>query len=454
MNLCPGMRSLMLVVLALTACGDQAAPSAAKCSPATMPSTVTLHTGVATQLLDAQPGDAAWVALRDGEDGCPWSVASGDGMGNYTLSIDHDSYAVAVVCTDPQLPSSLQLIERTVAETTALHATCSALLPDPVVQAAHTVDIQLVGPAMATVDYQPYLRAAVIEPFELDDTTIDQIARAKGGKYDVAVSGHLATVTTDQLRLARAVDATTDPVIAVDITAAGDWLAFGAPISIDVGAIANAQFPDVSVDYLTSYGTFVALASADATSVETPTWPSSAVDPGDAYFEVAQWGSASDSSRTFDVERIALDPAGFTVAAPPAFDGSTTVMVDSSGQRFWAFPALSGAAGYTLGCTFYADQAMTMVDHYVNYDISAGVVGDDPVTYDLPDLSDLPGTAMLPPFAVDNTGCPGWDALAYGSTGGLATEDALAQLGVVAGIPAQLAGTNRWRSHARLSAGF
>jgi hypothetical protein len=325
------------------------------------------------------------------------------------------------------------MIERTVTETTDVTASCAAQLTD--VSGAHPLAIDFES-GTTPVTYAPYLGTVAVPPLFLSGGPVGVTFMASAGHFDVAVVGNVDPDGAGQLLISRALDPTADPTVTADLSQPG-WLALGpAP---------NTPTPEGTVSgslsYLTSYGTVVSLASSVALPAQVPTWPSSASDPGDAYDEVLDWRSG-DFTRDWEAESFTFDPTTTTLPTPRVIDAGATIGTsDSAALRLAALP---GATGYTVGCTFG--------DHVINYDVSAGVVGvAGQLAYD---LDGLPVDPALPAAWTSIINCPRWDVVGYGSDGGLATEATIAQLGSLAGVPAQLAGKQRWRSSAHLQASF
>lgn len=426
------MKRLATVLLLLSACSDPPPKPPGTCSAATTSATVTLHTELATQLLDRQPGDATYVSLRDGEDGCAWQAAQGDGMGTYSLPVTHDRYAVAIACGDPSFVPTFRVIERSVADTTDLHAVCAAKLASTA--GAHQVSIRLEGNNAGIANYSYFLLDLPTQQFEIGgagSTTVSWLADS--GTYDLAAIG-TQDQGPEQLFFGRAMDAHLDPVLTADVTSP-DALAFGAPVTV-TGAPADTQ--DASVTYVTRGGTLVPLVDTKTLPLQVPTWPATAGDPGDVYLGDTSW-SSSDFARDWDVQSWQTDPASFTFATPPVFDAGATILVRA--QDVWSFPPLPGATGYTLSCSF--------TDHVITFDVSASVLGGDGYTF-----ARVPDDPALPFAWTISDGCPVWDGLAFGSPGGYATEAIVDEIGHVPGAPAQLAGTARWLSRVTMIGPF
>jgi hypothetical protein len=424
------MHRLALLALLLGACGDSG-DHPSSCSDPTTSATVTLHTTWRTQLLDPpQPGDATWVAVRDGEDGCPWQPMTGDGSGTYALPVTHDAYAVAVACADPSVAPSYRIIERTVGETVDLHAACGKQLADT--SDAHQIGVTLEGNDDGPAWYRWFVRNSPSTPLEMGGAGVTTMAHfARTGHYDIAVLGHTgAEDDPDRLLFRRALDGTIEQLVDADASASDGWSTFGAPVASG-SPPADARGTDIT--YVTDGGTFVPIATGLTAPLQVPTWPGTLGAPGDVYLADAS-GLSEDLTRDWDDVSFATDPTAFAFATVPQFGPTTSL--DSDG---WHFAPLAGAQLYELTCGASA--------FALQYDATAGAIAAQGT--DGYQLASFPDDPSSPPWPALN-GCTYWTGTAVSSTGGLATDDKLDLIGTTPGIPAQLAGTQRWQSRVRM----
>ncbi|MBX3157225.1 MAG: hypothetical protein KF773_14715 [Deltaproteobacteria bacterium] len=421
----------VLSLLTLAACGDDDV-TPTQCRPGDHTTTVALHTRQRSQLLDVRAADAGLVALRDGDDpSCPWQVQAGSGTGAYELAITHERYAVAVACTDPSVNPVVRVFSRTVQDVAELTATCAARVDDT---GAHAIGIE----------FDTSETPATFEGFLLDQTTERQLSagaftqitwQGRGGTYDLVVFGrtNLAAGAPDELLVIRDVLLDRDRIVdAHPATAA--YVPF-AP----AGTMSAPEPLTLQTRYLTGRGTRaplgIAFATDGATAGTFATWPAALVDPGDAYEQIAFTADATSSRLA---QRFTLDPSNFTPALPPAFDPAASLTLGGDAPKL-AHAALADAALYSLNCI--------ASDHAVVYDVSATYHGPAAsVVFPLPALPD-----ELPAATRSFNGCT-WEIVAAGSTHGLATELELANIGLIPGTPAQLAGTERWLSRRDLTA--
>jgi hypothetical protein len=392
---------------------------------------VTLHAVHATQLVDPdQRGDATWVGIRDGEEGCPWQPVTSDGAGTYTMPVTHDVYAVAIACADPAFDPSFRIIDRTVAEETELRAICPVKIADT--SAAHHVGVELVGEGM----FQWFLLNLNNVPQLIGNgltTTLSYYASS--GRYDIAVLGHAAN-DPDRLLLGRDLDGRVDQIVQADPAAAG-WSTFGPAVTLAENPASDTQ---TSVFYITNNGTWVPIAQGLTPPLQVPTWPAAWGAAGDVYLAEAR-GLSNDHQRDWDAESFATDPSGFMFVTPPMFDASVDIVARE--PPLWQFTTLTGAAEYGLSCAFDGFS--------VEFDSSAGAVAAQGLDGYL--MSSFPDDPSSPPWP-ELAGCPLWTGIAAGSAGGLATEDTIGQIGRVAGTPAKLAGTERWVARVQIQPTF
>jgi hypothetical protein len=412
-------------VLALTACGDDVSvPNCPSGGPAT---TITLNTLQRSQLVDIRRADANLVVFRDGDDDACWREMPASGTGAYELPVTQERYAVAIVCSDPSVDSAVEVFARARDEVGELTASCAARVPETGV---HRIGIQ-VNTAQALVVYEAFLRDERSGRHSSSGASNTITWGGRGGTYDLVAVGHTGDAP-DDLLVVRELSLTEDRVIDAHPGTAA-YMPFGPEL-----AMSSPDPVTLETHYITRHGTRVPLGEASGfegpTSGTFATWPAGLVDPGDAYEQLARGGSLA--ARRI-AQRFTLDPSGFAPVLPPAID-SATVLTRDDDVLVVAHPAMPGAALYSLNCS--------APDHSVAYNVSAGWHGDAAnLVFAIPLLPDDVESIARPRDACS------WELVAAGSTGGLATENELANIGVVAGAPAQLAGTTRWLSRRELT---
>lgn len=416
-------------------CGEET--DAEACLPGSSPRTVELDTRQRSQLLGVQSADAGLVAVRDGDDpSCPWQVVAGSGTGTYELAVTHERYVVAVACTDPSLNPVVEVFARSAADDAGgLSTTCAARLGDDGVP---SVSFQVEAAAPAGI--QGFVLDEASEKYAVDGATVTVSWKSHGGPRDLVVFARpdLRDEPPSDLFVVRDLVANDDVVVNASPGTA-PYAAFGP-----AGTMTASEPVSLVTRFVTRNGTRAPLGEAYMSSGPTAgtfaTWPVALIDPGDAYEQVATSVASSDGIDTVRIaQRFTLEPSGFAPVLPPPIDPATTLVLDGDAGTL-EHATLPDATLYALACS--------AADHALVFNISAGWhAAETDVLFELPTLPE-----ELPVAARTLRGCA-WELTAVGSTGGLSTELQLSSIGVVAGAPAQLVGTERWLSRRELGPG-
>ncbi len=411
----------LVATLCLAACADAADPA-----PTTP---IAIHTKAATGLsIDRPAANATWVGVLDGDDG-EWQPLVGT-AGEYTAEVTHGRYSVAIVCAD--LSPAVTVLSRSISDPRDLTAVCDSFFDEP----AHRISARVEnGPDAAQVRVMPFLLGQLAIPNVIGGGVIEEfLYEGNAGKYDLVSLGDVdgdLTLDFDHLIVERDLDLAFDPVVDINPNTAS-YLPFGP----DRTVTARGQVT-LAVDYITSRGTVVPLADVEtaqeSTTATYPSWPLEYERAGDAYrVHVIR----TEGFSTLETVAFVREPAAMAPAVPAAFDAK--LVPSATAVERVELTRVADAARYGLVCQ--------TTEHRIAYDLSASWLGDD-TAYELPVL---PLDPAIPALAVEQRGCR-WEASASGSTHGIAIDDELAQIGVVALAPGKLVGVEQWTASRSLS---
>ena len=368
-----------IVLLVLVGCGGEEDP----CSVDGDGTAVDLHTTQVGAFLDPLDFDANAAALQDGGPECPWVQLAGTHTGHYPLALHHDRFAVAVTCG-----ATVRVLSRSVDDGATVDVACAA---GASANGGHTLRAHTTNTANEPFVIQTFV--AGVPSLKAGLTNGDAFFQwhARSGVYDLVVLGHPGDADLaqpDNVRVVRGLAAASDPDVDVTVTTSPEWAALGPAVPVSI-----APLSAVAMSYVTTNGTRVELgavvSNATPLSGTLPTWPASALAPGEVHIETFEVDSADGLERRRAIREIPdVAPTVFDLPAPPPFEAA---LADAGG---FAFTPLAAASSYTFSCA--ADR------HAFVLEVSPAWLGED-ATFALPAVPNVSFAA-----------CTMWDATAEG----------------------------------------